>query len=448
MNIIPVPKSGDLSKTDNYRGISLICIIAKIYNRLILNRIRSIIDPLLRTNQNGFRSNRTTVAQILAVRRIIEGVKSNNLEAILTFIDFKKAFDSIHRGKMMRILKAYGIPQNLLRSIEGMYTNTKARVVSPDGETEMFEITAGVLQGDALAPFLFIIVLDYALRKATSGREEELGFTITPRKSRRHPKVALTDLDFADDISLLSDEITQAQELLLSVEKECNKVGLRVNAKKTEGLAINIENPAPLHIADGTELEWVKDFKYLGSWVENSKKDISVRKALAWQALNGMSRIWKSNMSRDLKVRFFIATIESILLYGCEAWTLTEALERSLNGTYTRMLRTALNIHWSSHTTNEVLYGNLPRVSDKIASRRLNLAGHCFRHPELSAQPLVLWEPRHGHRGRGRPKATYIDMLKRDTGASDVTELASLMADRKLWRKRVVDRCTKHRSSK
>jgi hypothetical protein len=345
MNIIPVPKSGDLSKTDNYRGISLICIIAKIYNRLILNRIRSIIDPLLRTNQNGFRPNRTTVAQILAVRRIIEGVKSNNLEAILTFIDFKKAFDSIHRGKMMRILKAYGIPQNLLRAIEGMYTNTKARVVSPDGETEMFEITAGVLQGDTLAPFLFIIVLDYALRKATSGREEELGFTITPRKSRRHPKVALTDLDFADDISLLSDEITQAQELLLSVEKECNKVGLRVNAKKTEGLAINIENPAPLHIADGTELEWVKDFKYLGSWVENSKKDISVRKALAWQALNGMSRIWKSNMSRDLKVRFFIATIESILLYGCEAWTLTEALERSLNGTYTRMLRTALNVH-------------------------------------------------------------------------------------------------------
>ena len=77
----------------------------------------------------------------------------------MTFIDFSKAFDSIHRGKMIRILKAYGIPPTLLRAIEAMYTNTKAKVVSPDGETELFDITAGVLQGDTLAPFLFVIVV-------------------------------------------------------------------------------------------------------------------------------------------------------------------------------------------------------------------------------------------------------------------------------------------------
>ena len=91
MNIIPVPKSGDLSNTNNYRGISLICIIAKLYNRLILNRIRCVIDPMLRYNQNGFRPKRTTVAQVLALRRIIEGVKANNLPAVLTFIDISKA---------------------------------------------------------------------------------------------------------------------------------------------------------------------------------------------------------------------------------------------------------------------------------------------------------------------------------------------------------------------
>ena len=162
----------DLSNTNNYRGISLICIIAKLYNRLILNRIRCVIDPKLRYNQNGFRPKRTTVAQVLALRRIIEGVKANNLPAVLTFIDFSKAFDSIHRGKMIKILKAYGIPPTLLRAIEAMYTNTKAKVVSPDGETELFDITAGVLQGDTLAPFLFVIVLDYAMRKATDGKEE------------------------------------------------------------------------------------------------------------------------------------------------------------------------------------------------------------------------------------------------------------------------------------
>ena len=142
-----------------------------------------------------------------------------------------------------------------------MYTNTKANVISPDGETEMFDITAGVLQGDTLAPFTFVIVLDYAWRKAMDGKEEDLGFTITPRRSRRHPKEVLDDLDFADDIALLPNEIEQAQELLLRVERECQKVGLGLNAKKTKSLAYNIENPAPQHTTDGTELEWTLDFK-------------------------------------------------------------------------------------------------------------------------------------------------------------------------------------------
>ena len=399
MNIIPVPKSGDLTNTNNYRGISLICIIAKIYNRLILNRIREVIDVKLRYNQNGFRSKRTTVAQILTLRRIIEGVKANNLPAIITFIDFKKAFDSIHRGKMMQILRAYGIPPNLLRAIEKMYSGTKAKVVTPDGETELFDITAGVLQGDTLAPFLFVIVLDYAMRKALGDDEKDLGFTITPRRSRRHSKEVLSDLDFADDIALLSDAIAQAQELLSRVETECKKVGLGLNGPKTKALTYNIQNPPPLRTQDGTALEYKDDFKYLGSWVDSSEKDMAVRKALAWKALNGMTKIWTSDMKPDLKKRFFLSTVESILLYGCESWSMTETQERSLNGTYTRMLRKALNIHWSAHVTNEKLYGKLPPVSNKIASRRLQLAGHCFRHSELSTQKLILWEPSHGHRG-------------------------------------------------
>ena len=86
-----------------------------------------------------------------------------------------------------------------------------------------------------MAPFLFIIALDHALRKAIGGREEELGFTLVPRKSRRVPPVTVTDLDFADDIALVSNTIEQAQDLLLSVEEECLKVGLQLNTKKDQG---------------------------------------------------------------------------------------------------------------------------------------------------------------------------------------------------------------------
>ena len=108
----------------------------------------------------------------------------------------------------MRILKAYDVPPNQLRAIGTMYTGTRARATTPDGNSEEFDIQTGVLQGDTLAPFLFIIVLDYALRQAIQGRERELGFTITPRRSTRHPAETLTDLDYADDICLLFDSVT------------------------------------------------------------------------------------------------------------------------------------------------------------------------------------------------------------------------------------------------
>ena len=133
---------------------------------MLLNRIRPILDPLLRNNQHGFRQERTTVGQILAIRRILEGVKSKNVPVVFTFIDFKKAFDSVHRGKMIKILRSYGIPDKIVNAIESSYDNTRAKVYSPDGVTEEFDIVKGVLQGDTLSPYLFVIILDYALRKA------------------------------------------------------------------------------------------------------------------------------------------------------------------------------------------------------------------------------------------------------------------------------------------
>ena len=136
LNIIPIPKSGNLSKAGNYRGISLSSIVAKIFNKMILCRIRSELDDHLRINQNGFRVGRTTVGHILALRRIIEGVKTNNLPAVITFIDFRKAFDTVHRGKMLKILRAYGIPNRIVSAIGTMYENTRAKVITPDGETE------------------------------------------------------------------------------------------------------------------------------------------------------------------------------------------------------------------------------------------------------------------------------------------------------------------------
>ena len=100
----------------------------------------------------------------MTIRRILEGVRAKNIQATLLFVDFTKAFDSIHRGKMEQILRAYGLPKETTAAIMILYRNTKVKVCSPDGDTDYFDIVAGVLQGDTLAPYLFIICLDYALR--------------------------------------------------------------------------------------------------------------------------------------------------------------------------------------------------------------------------------------------------------------------------------------------
>ena len=109
-----------------------------------------------------------------------------------------------------------------------------------------------------------------------------------------------------------------------------------------------------------TTLERKDDLKYLGSWVDETLKDINIRKALAWRALNGIDKTWKSNLSPGVKKRFFVATVDSILLCGCESWALNKSMEKSLNGTYTCMLRKVLNVHQSSHTTKNSM-ANCPK---------------------------------------------------------------------------------------
>ena len=110
-------------------------MMSKVVNKLILNQMQPHLDPLLRNNQNGFRHKRNTTAHILALRKIIEEAKRNNLPETIVFVDFSKAFDSVHRAKMMQILKAYRIPNELVNAIHKLYKGTKTKVLSFDGET-------------------------------------------------------------------------------------------------------------------------------------------------------------------------------------------------------------------------------------------------------------------------------------------------------------------------
>ena len=215
--ILPFPKMGDLGLAKNYRSIILTSTAGKIYNALLRNCIKPKIDNILRKNQNGFWRNRSTTSQILTIRRILEGVQAKNLQATILFVDFTKAFDSIHRRKM--VLLAYGQPKETVAAIMILYINTKVKVRSLDGDTDYFDIVAGVLQRDTLAPYLFIICLGYVLRTSID-KIKENGFELT-KKSRRYSAKAITDANYANDVAILANAPAKAEILLHSLE--CTK---------------------------------------------------------------------------------------------------------------------------------------------------------------------------------------------------------------------------------
>ena len=345
-------KKGNLGLAKNYRGITLTSIAAKIYNALLRNRIEPKIDNILRKKQNGLRRNRSTTSQILTIQRILEGVRAKNLQVTLLFVDFTKAFDSIHRGKMEQILLAYGLPKETVAAIMILYRNTKVKVRSPDGDTEYFDIVAGVLQGDTLAPYLFIICLDYVLRTSID-KIRENGFELTKRRSKRYPAKTITDADYADNLALLANTPNQAETLLHSLERAPAWIGLHVNAHKTEYMCYN--QTGNIATLDGASLKLVDKFTYLGSSVSSTEKDINTQLTKAWTAIDRLSIIWKSDLTDKMKRSFFQAAVVSILLYGCTTWTRTKWLESKLDGNYTRMLRAVLNKSWRQHPTRHQL---------------------------------------------------------------------------------------------
>ena len=316
-----------------------------------------------------------------------------------------------------------------------LYRNTKVKVRSPDGDTEYFDIVAGVLQGDTLAPYLFIICLDYVLRTSIDDIREN-GFVLTKKRSRRYPAKIITDADYADDIALLANTPNQAETLMHSLERAAAGIGLHVNAHKTEFMCFN--QKGDISTLDGTSRKLVDKFTYQGSSVSSTGKDIDTRLTKAWTAIDRLSIIWKSNLTDKMKRSFFQAAVVSILLYGCTTWTLTKRLEKKLDGNNARMLRAILNKSWQQHPTRRQLYGHLPSITKTIQGRRTRHAGHCWRSKDEIVSDVLLWTPAYGQSKAWQPARTYIQQLCDDTGCNP-EDLPEAMNDRETRRERVTD---------
>jgi len=451
--IIPVFKKGNPSLCDNYRGIALMSVCAKLYNSILFYRVRDVLDPLLKSTQNGFRSLRSTAQHVLAWRRIYEEtISTKNAKLISVFIDFRKAFDSVNWNFIENILYSYDVPAEIIKAIMSLYYGAKAAVKVDGSISEYFELGIGVLQGDTLAPFLFIIVLDWVLRNAIP--DDSLGVLIQPSRgtrSRPIPPKHISNLAFADDICLISTDPKNMQTMLSAVEEWALKIGLKINLSKTVFLLSgdwtnfnskkSVKLRVKLKLKSGNLLKEVQDFKYLGTWLMNSVNDFKVRKAAAWTAIRGLNRIWRSKLLDDkTKFNLFQSLIVSILLYNAVTWTVNKTLTRYLNSAYNKLLRYALDITYTPGTrlmTNEQMYvkHHITPITKVLQLRRLTFAGHCYRSYQTAPQPIsdVLFLQFQGTRKRGN-RSNYRKILCLETGF-DETQLQNEMLNRDNWRK-------------
>jgi hypothetical protein len=445
-NIVPVPKKGDRSSMNNYRGISLMSCWAKLYNRLLLNRLRPVVDAILRNNQAGFRPGRSTIEQINALRRIIEGAKRNQLALVIIFVDFKKAFDSILRNAMFEILRLYGIPLEIINAIRQLYNNSKG-VVSVNGKTsDPFDINTGVLQGDVLAPFLFVIVIDYIMRRSAG----DYGFEYEQRQGSRRPAKKINDCDFADDIALLERFTSIANEQLRKLSEEARQVGLVINIDKTEYMTFNQpENQQQNIILDNQKLKQVTDFQYLGSRMSSSLIDFNRRRGLAWAAFWKLEKIWRAqHVLIGLKLKIFKVSVMSVFLYGCETWIITSAMADKINSFATSCYRVMLGIKRLDKVANAAVYervGERPLII-AVQQRQLRWVGHALRREVAEpARIFALYEPAptHGRVPRGRPPVSYkqyiASLLTSEHKDLTVEAIVTMAQDRREWGKRIAD---------
>ena len=151
-------------------------------------------------------------------------------------------------------------------------------------ETEYFDIIAGVLKGDTLAPYLFIISLDYMLRTSIDIMKYN-GFNLVKERSRRYPTQTITDADYADDIALLANTPAQAETLLHRLEWAAVGIGLHVKSNKTEYMSFN--QRGDISTLTSSSLKFVDKFTYLGSRVSSAEKD-NAQLAKAWTAIDHM----------------------------------------------------------------------------------------------------------------------------------------------------------------
>ena len=320
--ITPIYKSGGKTDPGNYRGICVSSCLGKLFCSILNSRLLEFCksNNILHPSQIGFQPGFRTSDHIFSLKTLIENnvqnTKSGKLYAC--FVDFKKAFDSIwHKGLLYRLLK-YNIGGKFYDMIKNLYDKTKCAIKLNDQRTDYFTYSRGVRQGCILSPLLFNL---YINELAINFDANSLDCITLPNDFK------LNCLFYADDLIILSKTEKGLQDRINILSNFCNKWQLEVNIKKTKVMVFQKATKhtfSPKLYLNSNEIEFVKEYTYLGVKLFSSGSFLLAQQTLRDKAMNALYAIRKySNifkLSAKYAKKIFDSNIVPILTYASEIW--------------------------------------------------------------------------------------------------------------------------------
>ena len=311
--VTPIFKAGDKTQPGNYRPISVLSDVNKLFETLILNRLNCYLErkKIISDKQYGFRQGLSTQEACVDLISVLLRSFTNKNYAICIFVDFCKAFDSVDHNILLLKLERYGLRGNILELFRSYLSNRKQHVSINSDSSDVLPVSLGVPQGSNLGPVLFNLYVN------------DIAYL---------PLADLFPFQFADDTCFacngdnLIELVTSLNQHMKTFYTWCVANKLTLNFTKTKAMIftpIKI-NPAQLIsiTINGIAIEYVDDYKYLGLTIDknlNFKNHIAgVNRKLC--KIVGTAYSLQDSLSLLAAKTFYYALFYSILTYEIVLW--------------------------------------------------------------------------------------------------------------------------------
>ena len=423
--VVLIYKKGDTNKYENYRPISLLNTLYKLFAAILQRRISKTLDKHLQTTQFGFRKDKSTADAIHLIRRVIEYGESTQNQLHLLLLDWEKAFDKVDRKQLLNSMIRMNVDPKLVNLVKSIYKDTKF-TVEIDGESSTLHTQhTGIRQGCPLSPYLFLIVMTTMFHDVHKNLDNKL-------QTQRVPGAEFDEVTYADDTICIATDTRTLNEFAKAIEKEGKRYGMKLNKAKCE--VISTHPNANIHFPDGTKIRHVRTSTYLGCDLgikSTIREELNKRFANTMITIKSLDLFWRhSDCGVAIKIQVADAVIRSKLLYGMESAQLIPSVLKRVETLQLKILRKILRMdttYVNRDNTNERVYEKANEklreerrkkkvvpFKDAFVKAKMKRAGKIIKNRNspiyrISFQGNLLRKWIHDKRRSGRPRMNWTE---------------------------------------